>query len=504
MSSKNNFYYTLQAFHEEVTGSCIICTIHFPNNIERNILVDFGLYQESEYEDKNSDIAFNINKIDAVVVTHSHVDHIGRLPLLFKNGYNGPIYCTPLTRKVSYELLKNSAKTFEIEYEKEKRITKAPTPPLYNQEDVENMLYLMKVFDYNQEVEILDDIFLTFLDNGHLLTASSVFLKSKYNKEQDLNVLFTGDFKEKNLFKEVNKIPNQILDSNLSIVTESTLCEEEEKPEKLFKDKIISCIENDKGVLILSLAQERLETILYNLKQIQEDGYDLDICIDAPLGITLQKIYLKHSEIDFMPKDVFIVSSQEEREIIFKNPKKRIYIVSSGMADYGNAPFYLQNLLPRHDFEVLFTSYLALGSLGRKIMEAPKNGKISIFPHQKSVKKVATVSQTREFSSHADKNELTNFISKFKNVKNIFVNHGSKAAQEEMKKTLEEMGYNAIILGTTHFHRVTNKSEYNSYLILKQAEKRKSLDDRPSKISCFENRTVPVFLRKNSNLYQLH
>ncbi len=504
MSSKNNFYFTLQAFHEEVTGSCIVCTIHFPNNTERNILVDFGIYQETIYEDKNEEIDFNINKIDAVVVTHSHVDHVGRLPLLVKKGYNGPIYCTPLTRKISYELLKNSAKTFEIEYQKEKRISRNPTPPLYNEEDVENMLSLMRVFDYNAENEILDGISITFLDNGHLIGASSIYLKAHYKKETALSVLFSGDYKKTNLFKNVQKIPESILNSKLSIVTESTLCEEYIEPEMIFKDKVISCLEKNKGLLILSLAQERLETILFSLKEIQDLGYDLDICIDAPLGVLLKDIYLKHSAINFTPKGIITITNKEEREIVFRNPKKRIYIVSSGMADYGNAPFYLYNLLPRSDFEVLFTSYLASGSLGRKIMEAPRNGKIPILPFQKSVEKNAIVSQTREFSSHANKDELIEFLSKFPNVKHIFINHGSKAAQEEMKSTLNSLNLPAVILGTDNFHKITNKGEYFSYPVFKEETKIKNLDDRPSKYSSLENRTIPTFLRKNCALYQFH
>ncbi len=497
MSSKNNFYYTLQGYHKEVTGSNIVCSIHFPNNVERKFLIDFGMFQECEYEEKNKDIDFNIKEIDAILVTHSHLDHVGRLPYIVKKGYNGPIYSTFLTKLVTSSILKNSAKVFQSNYDKEKNYAKDAEPPLYSLDDVEDALSLFSICRYNESFEFDENISITFFDNGHILSASCILIEATYKNRAPLRILFTGDYKGKNKFKEIVPIPNEIFDLPLSIVTESTLCEDTQiSYEPTFRDSIISCIEKDKGILIPCLAQERFEEVMLELKQIESLGYTLDICVDAPLATEINSIYTIYSNINYMPSNVMFVNTREEREVIFKSPKKRILIVSSGMGDFGMAPLYLNNFLVREDYEIIFTSYLANYSLGRKIMELKRFNKIRIPGHKDTIKKVAITKQTREFSSHIHCDELIEFIKKFNNLQNVIINHGCFDAQENLKQKLEANDINAIMLGTNKFHKILSSGEISTFEIIQEEKKTETV--KPSKKSNLDNRTIPCFIRSNS------
>ena len=496
MSSKNNLYYTLQGYHKEVTGSSIVCTIHFPNNTERKLLIDFGLFQENEYEDLNKDISFNINEIDAILVTHSHLDHIGRLPLISKKGYNKPIYSTFLTKLISSSILRNSAKVFQSNYDKERKFSKDVDIPLYDLDDVDNVLSLFTTCNYNEKINFDDNISITFFDNGHILSAACILLEVTYKQRTPLRILFTGDYKGNNTFKDVTSIPQEIFDLPISIVTESTLCDDVNiSYEKSFQSDIISCIENGKGVLIPCLAQERFEEVLYELKKIEKLGYSLDICVDAPLATEINSIYSRYSNINYMPSNVIFINSWEEREIIFNSPKKRILIVSSGMGDYGMAPLYFNNFLSRDDYEILFTSYLSNYSLGRRIMELKRFNKIRIPGFKDSIKKVAVTKQTREFSSHVHFDNLVEFINNFKHVQNVIINHGCFNAQESLRQKLEQNNINAIILGTDKFHKVLPSGEISTFEII--SEEKKSETVKPSKKSSLDNRTIPCFIRSN-------
>lgn len=497
MSSKNNFYFTLQGYHQEVTGSCIVCTIHFPNNYERKFLIDFGIFQELEYDELNRELPINIHEIDALFITHSHVDHVGRIPFLVKNGYNGPIYSTFLTKLVSEKLLQNSAKVFQSNYDKEKKYVRHPDPPLYSEEDVENALSLIHTCKYNVPIQFDENISITFFDNGHILSASCILIEANYKSKSPLRILFTGDYKDHNTFKNVIPIPNELKELPINIVTESTLCEEEYiSYDEIFKEKVISCIENNKGMVILSLAQERYEEILYNLKQIQEQGYDMEICTDAPLAKDINSIYSRYGQIKYMPENVINISSQEEREILLRSPQKRIIIVSSGMGDFGNAPTYLNSFLQRSDYEILFTSYLSEHTLGKRVLQTSPGNVIRIPGFSENVKKIAKVNQTREFTSHATLDELKNFLSQFNNIKNIIINHGNSAAQEHLKEVLEKEEIKTTILGIDKIHSIDTHGTLTTQELITHKEE-KYISKSSKKHST--NRTVPLAMRSGCN-----
>ena len=197
-----------------------------------------------------------------------------------------------------------------------------------------------------------------------------------------------------------------------------------------------------------------------------------------------------------MPSNVMFVNTREEREVIFKSPKKRILIVSSGMGDFGMAPLYLNNFLVREDYEIIFTSYLANYSLGRKIMELKRFNKIRIPGHKDTIKKVAITKQTREFSSHIHCDELIEFIKKFNNLQNVIINHGCFEAQENLKQKLEVNDINAIMLGTNKFHKILPSGEISTFEIIQEEKKTETV--KPSKKSNLDNRTIPCFIRSNS------
>lgn len=498
MSSKNNMFFTLQALHKEVTGSCMLLTIHFPNNTERKFLIDCGIYQEIEYEDLNRAFDFNINEIDAVFITHPHVDHIGRIPYLTKLGYNGPIYCNQLTKSISEILLENATKIFQSEYEKERKLSKNTDLPLYTMEDVEKAISLIKIKRLNEPFEIFEGVFVTFLDNGHLLSSSSIYIESQYKNRKPHGILFSGDFKKSNLFKETLEIPENIKNKkNINLVVESTLLENYSNPAQTFENDIIKELNKNQSIFILSLSQERLETILYSLKKIENMGYDMDIWVDSPLGISIMDIYQKYSCIDFCPKNLNLVSTPLEREILKAGSKKRVIISSSGMADAGNAPYYLESFLPRNDFSIFFTSYLSKNSLGRKVIETSKGGKIRIFPYNEPIKVLANIFQTREFSSHGGPAELLDFINMFSSISNVFINHGSLESQRLMKNLLSENEIRATILGTEEIHKITNLGDVFSISLNINKDNVKKDENRPSKYSHLENRTVPLNIRKS-------
>ena len=209
MGIRTKFYVDIMAMQAEVTGSCNICCIRFPDGSKKKFIVDCGLFQEPEYLHYNTELSFNPETVDFVVVTHNHVDHTGRLPLLVKQGYCGNIYATMPTCRLLRYALSDSCKLQKI------AAKKANTKCLYTSEDVSQTLKYLVPCNFLETIAVDNNIKMTFFYNGHLPGAALILFQISYPEYDDINLLFTGDYNNKNMFFDVPALPNWV--NNLSI-----------------------------------------------------------------------------------------------------------------------------------------------------------------------------------------------------------------------------------------------------------------------------------------------
>ena len=212
----SRFYCDIMAMHPEVTGSCILVIVKLPTRETIRFVVDCGLFQEKDYEELNENLAFDAENIDFILVTHNHVDHIGRLPFMVKKGFRNKIYTTKTTAKLLPYSLEDSCKVIK---DTSKRKNKKA---LYNDIDVSETLSLVKPCDYNVKTKVNDNVKVTFLKNGHLIGAAMILVQISFPGYEDINLLFTGDYNSHNLFFDVDPIQEDILNLPLNVIQEST------------------------------------------------------------------------------------------------------------------------------------------------------------------------------------------------------------------------------------------------------------------------------------------
>ena len=174
MGNKIKLYLDIMACHPEVTGSCFLAVLKLPNRETVKFVIDCGLFQEKEYDSLNNELPFDCDEISFVVVTHNHVDHIGRLPLLFKRGYNGKVYCSTQTKILLPLALNDSQKVLDDVCKRKHQSS------LYNVKDVETTLNNVVGVDFNNKIKVTPNIEVTFLENGHLIGAAMILIEINY------------------------------------------------------------------------------------------------------------------------------------------------------------------------------------------------------------------------------------------------------------------------------------------------------------------------------------
>lgn len=442
----------LGAAHE-VTGSCTLLTIG-----SHKILIDCGMEQGPDtYE--NCDIPISTSEIDCVLLTHAHIDHSGKIPLLVSKGYSGPIYATSLTTKLCDIMLEDSAHIQEMEYtwrsRKSQRSGKNCYEPLYSIQDAKNSMKLFVSCDYNQTYDIFSDVKIKFIDAGHLLGSSSIEITVFENNEEK-TILFSGDIG--NVNRPLLKNPHKPEKADYVIV-ESTygdrVHQRREDYVKQLTDVIQETLDRSGNVVIPSFAVGRTQEMLYLLRIIKEKNLiknhgNFPVWLDSPLAIEATEIYSKDVEnycdeqtLEFVKKGINVLkfpglkialTAQESKEINFDETPK-VIISASGMCEAGRIRHHLKHNLWRSECTILFVGYQAEGTLGRLLIDGATSTKL----FGEKIQVAAQIETMSGVSAHADKLLLLDWLQNIKvPPKMVFVNHGHDFVCDKFAQTISE------------------------------------------------------------------
>lgn len=422
------------------------------------ILIDCGLFQGSSFcENLNFEkFPYDPKEIDAVFITHAHIDHIGRLPKLYKHGFRGKIFSTAPTKDFSEYSLIDSENILYKEAEKRNRA------PIYAIEDVNEMMKLWEGVKYHQKIQIgsPDNGFeIEFFDAGHILGSASILVKDKKGKK----VVFSGDLG--NVATPLVKDTEPLADTDYVLI-ESTygnrLHEDLAIRKDILEDAIEETVKVGGTLIIPAFAMERTQDLLYEMNELVENGRipRLPVFIDSPLAIKLTEVYKKYSQnpdyfdaeslalirkgdaiFDF-PGLKFTLTTQQSKEINdVKGPK--VIIAGSGMSQGGRILHHEMRYLSDPKSAILFIGYQAKDSLGRQILEGEKN--VRIFGEDIAVNcRIKTISG---YSAHADQKKLMEWLRpRSKTLKKVFVVQGDEDQSKPLlDKIRDEMAIDAVI-----------------------------------------------------------
>lgn len=434
---KSKFYVDVMSLHQEVTGSCHLCVLKLPDGSTIKFIVDCGLFQEDGYRELNDSFPFNASELDFVLVTHNHIDHTGRLPMLVAKGYQGTIYCTDLTSVLLPQALTDSCKILgQVAKRQHKN-------PIFNSGHLAKTFDLIQGFPFNTETQINEYVKVTFLENGHLFGAAMILVQISYPGYDDINMLFTGDYDSQNTFFDVGDVPEHVKKLPLTIIQESTYGYMNTSDIRVcFEDNFLQALNKGGTIVIPVFSLGRSQEILFKLKQFQDSGKldpNIPIYLDGKLTIRYTTILcanssnFKEGAKEFLPQNLCYVS-KPLRESIINDHDVKIIVTSSGMGTYGPAPLYISSFIDIPKSLVHFVGYAAEGTVARKLSDAEEASTVTIGGVIKSKK--AEIKHTNEFSAHAKADTMIEFLNKFENIKLILVNHGTFESKDIFAKEI--------------------------------------------------------------------
>ena len=445
----------------EVTGSC-----HLLQACNKNILIDCGMEQGPDlYE--NQEIPVAAGDIDYVLLTHAHIDHSGKIPVLCKEGFKGEIITTFATSDLSNIMLRDSAhiQEFEAEWRNRKaRRSGAPEfEPLYTMEHADAAIRLLHPLDYDQKIELCEGIEVRFNDMGHLLGSSSIEI---WITEDGVSkkIVFSGDVGNADQPIIKNPVKEEKADY---IVIESTYgnrVHAAEKPDYVgdFTAILRETFSKGGNVVVPSFAVGRTQELLYFIREIKEKNLlpefpGFEVYVDSPLAVQATRVFNKNVQSCFdedamellrkginpllFPGLKTSVTSDESKMINF-DEKPKVILSASGMCEAGRIRHHLKHNLWRRESTICFVGYQAVGTLGRKLIEGADE--VKLFGENVEVN--ATIKSLKGISGHADMNGLLDWLSGFKEEpQHVFVVHGEDGVTDEFAQTVtDRLGYPAM------------------------------------------------------------
>lgn len=449
-----------------VTGSC-----HMIEACGKTFLIDCGLFQGTMEEQlKNyDDFNFNISDIDFVILSHAHIDHSGKIPKLYKEGYRKTVYATKATVDLCSVMLPDSGhiQEKEIEWVNRKRLRagKKALPPMYTVQDAIDSCSIFKGLDYGEYVSISDNLTFRLIDAGHMLGSAIVEIWVTEDGKTE-KIVYSGDLG--NVDNPIICNPAPVEDADY-VIMESTygdrLHPSIEDQSHQFITTIIDTISNGGNVVIPSFAVGRTQELLFRLNQYEEglkgDEYkkklaEIPVVVDSPLAKNATEIFQNNFEyyneealsyllngdnpIDF--SNLKFTSSADESRALNEDMTPKIIISASGMCEAGRIKHHLKHNLWRPESTILFVGYQAEGTLGRRLIDHENT--VKIFSEEIGVN--AKIVHLNAFSGHADQAKLIEWVSHIKKIKKIFLVHGEINSQQVLANVLEsKLGVETVI-----------------------------------------------------------
>ena len=458
------------AFHgaaRTVTGSKHI--IHLNNG--KQILLDCGLFQGlgKDTITLNEDFGFQVTELSYVIISHAHIDHVGLLPRLVREGYKGPIYCTDATEDLAKIMLLDSARIQEadvLHINKQRALEgRALVEPLYTIADANNVLPLFKAVPYNENIHIDEQIELCYTDTGHILGSAAINLKITENG-QSKRITFSGDLGR---YRDVIlRSPSPFPQADI-IIMESTYGDKLHEDAKPMIDDLLRYIEHTcmqkKGKLIIpAFSVGRTQELLYALNRLELENRlpALNYYVDSPLSIKATNIIKEHPECFnnsvqkmlqrdedvFSFKGLHFIETSDESKALNENNNPCVIISASGMAEAGRVKHHIVHNIENSRNTILIVGYCEPQSLGAKL--AAGKPEVSIFGKRFDVK--AEVAVIKSMSAHGDYDDMCQWLAcqNPQEVEKLFLVHGEYDVQQHFKSRLIHKGFRDVEIPSLH------------------------------------------------------
>ena len=447
-----------------VTGS-----MHLVRTPRANILLDCGLFQGRRQEsiERNRDLRVRPKDIDVAVLSHAHIDHSGSFPLLYKQGYRGPVYATPATVDLCGAMLKDAAaiQLYDAKWINESirrgKSDMEPVEALYDQDDVTGILSQMTGLPYRQKQRIADGVDLTFFDAGHVLGSALVALDID-DEGQRRRLLFTGDLGRRSM--PILQDPESPDGANI-LITEGTYGDRLHPPIERMEDELAEIIQatvkRGGKVVIPSFALERAQEVVYALRRLHQNGRlpNVPIYVDSPLTLRITDVFRRHPECfdaetrkllsdEGSPFDfpgLTYINSVEESKRIDRDEGPAVIISASGMCEFGRVVHHLKAIVDDPKSTVIIVGFQAQHTLGRRLVEGRRKVRILGVMWDRAFE----VRTLNGFSAHADQADIIAFAEQARErgpLRHVVLVHGELPQLEALKACLDERHFPSVAI----------------------------------------------------------